>query len=906
MFLSSVSCNFVDNNKTENMKRFIFTIVTFLNLSLVVLAQGPNGSGTYYQDANGKKGQVLMEIMCQIINPHTRLSYDQLWQCYKTTDRRADGKLWDIYSDKTDYEIGGSAQGANIHEEGVSYNREHVFPKSWFGGKVYPMYSDLMHVMPVDGYVNMRHSNYPFGTTNGEKYKSHNGFSKLGTCNYSYGGSQAYTGVVFEPADEYKGDVARIYFYMLTCYNDQITTWTYYDAPEFLDGNKYPGLQPWALDMLMNWAKNDPVSQKEIDRNNAVYEWQKNRNPYVDYPGLEEYVWGSNKEKTFSYDDYEGGGGDTPVPPTPPTDTYSIVPNKALFDVSKDGQQPTEVRELKGQREITNVGIIGVSVNRNSSGTQMYVKDDHVRVYSGYSIIITVPEDKEIVSVGFVYDKANQPTKTQSYTCDKGYYDVSEHTWKGVPTKEVTLTAKGKFFIKTLNVRLRDKKNHTYTSTVEIKNGYERVESDLVYVGDLLPSYNLAISEGYDQTITAVTSDYAVATAAVSGNMLNVTPIGRGKADITVLLAEDDVWSPASATIQLVVKEHPEDIQLGEPMFFTADDSELTGSYVSDDVRFSGTYVTVNRVMKSNGFQLETKDGCITFPKVKSANGYKVVINTTSGNHDNAVATVQIGDEEAQTCKGKSQTLEVATTSTASAFSIKNNSGNALYLESIAIVPREVINVSANSYDEKTASYYATYYNDVPFELPEGMCGYYVHIEDEKLVITRMFEEGGMVPGETGVLLKSSESGKLYYWASESTAESTMSNSTELGTGANMLRGSVEDDYVDDGDFIYYMLSKPAGKKIGFYWGAANGAAFINKAHKAYLPIPKEQAATLSLDFPFADAKEEENVTAIEDVVMPIFNSDASSYIYSIDGQRLSTLRKGINIVGGKKVIISK
>ncbi|MBQ0063454.1 MAG: endonuclease [Prevotella sp.] len=887
------------------MKQFFLTIIAFLSLSLVVLAQGPNGSGMYYSDANGRKASELMQAMFRIISPHTQLSYNQLWQCYKTTDRRADGKLWDIYSDMTNYEIGGPAQGANIHEEGVSYNREHVFPKSWFGGKVYPMYSDLMHVLPVDGYVNMRHSNYPFGTTNGDKYKSHNDFSKLGLCNYIYNGSQAYTGTVFEPADEYKGDVARIYFYMLTCYNDQISTWTHYDAPEFLDGSNYPGLRPWALEMLMKWAADDPVSQKEIDRNNAVYEWQNNRNPYVDYPGLEEYVWGNKKSISFSYDNYEAGGGDTPTPPTP-TDTYSIVPNKALFGVSVDGLQPADVRWLDGAKEIKAVGAIGVTVNRNSSSIQMYVKDDHVRVYSGYSITITAPEGKEIVSVEFVYDKANQPTKKQSYTCSVGYYDVADYTWKGVPAESVTLTAQGKYFIKTLNVKLRDKKKHTYTSTIEIKKGSETAESDVVYVGEEQPSYSIVISEGYDQTITAITSDYAVATAEVAGNTLNVTPIGRGTAAVTVLLAENNVWSPASATIQFVVKEHPEDIQLEEPMFFSADNSELSGqSYLSDDVRFGGTYVTVNQVMKSSGFQLRNTDGCITFPMILSANGYKVVVRTTGNNHDNAVATVQIGEEEVKTCKGKNQTLEVITESTASFFSIKNTSKNALYLESIAIVPREVINVSANSYDDKTDSYYATYYNDAPFSLPEGMRGYYVTLDGEKLLLTPMFEAGDMVPAETGVLLKSSESGKLYYWASESTAESTISNSTELGTGANMLRGSVEDDYVDDGNFIYYMLSKPVGKKIGFYWGAKDGAAFINKAHKAYLPIPKTQSVALSLGFPFADAEEHDDAMAVKSAVMPVSRME-DSCIFSIVGQRLNTLRKGINIVGGKKVIFSE
>ena len=159
--------------------------------------------------------------------------------------------------------------------------------------------------------MNNKRSNYPFGETNGS-WKSANGFSKLGTCTYP-----GYTGMVFEPNDIYKGDFARTYFYMVTCYEEKLPDWyTNYgvggsgDTKEgvmaTLDGNTYPGLSTWQLEMLMKWSKNDPVSaDKETPRNNAVYTIQNNRNPFIDYPGLEEYIWGTMKDVAFSYDHYQ-------------------------------------------------------------------------------------------------------------------------------------------------------------------------------------------------------------------------------------------------------------------------------------------------------------------------------------------------------------------------------------------------------------------------------------------------------------------------------------------------------------------------------------------------------------------------------------------------------------------------
>jgi endonuclease I len=177
-------------------------------------------------------------------------------------------------------------------------------PNSWFGGKVMPMYTDLHHMYPTDKIVNNKRGNNPFGETANPSWKSANDFSKLGKCTYP-----GYDGVVFEPNDEYKGDFARTYFYMVTCYEEKLPDWysNYSESKPTLDGKTYPGLSPWQLEMLMKWAKNDPVSEKEINRNNAVWGIQNNRNPFIDYPGLEEYIWGDKKDEAFSYDNYSSG-----------------------------------------------------------------------------------------------------------------------------------------------------------------------------------------------------------------------------------------------------------------------------------------------------------------------------------------------------------------------------------------------------------------------------------------------------------------------------------------------------------------------------------------------------------------------------------------------------------------------
>ena len=288
------------------MNKKLFFTAWLLTLAATGWTQGPNNSGEYYKAADGKKGAELKTALCGVIYNHTERSYGDLWEDFKTTDVRGDGKVWDMYSNISKFEFGTHQdKGSGGTNEGEYYNREHSFPNSWFGGnKNTPMYTDLYHMYPTDKMVNNRRGNLPFGENNGESFKSANGFSKIGMCTF-----EGYNGKVFEPNDEYKGDFARTYFYMVTCYEEQIPTWyTNFGDKEgvkpTLDGNKYPGLSEWQLKMLMKWAKNDPVSEKETNRNNAVYDIQNNRNPFIDYPGLEEYIWGDKVDEAFSYDNY--------------------------------------------------------------------------------------------------------------------------------------------------------------------------------------------------------------------------------------------------------------------------------------------------------------------------------------------------------------------------------------------------------------------------------------------------------------------------------------------------------------------------------------------------------------------------------------------------------------------------
>ncbi len=282
----------------------------------VCYAQIPPG---YYTTATGT-GYTLKTQLHNIIDDHTVQTYGALWGYYDNTDLDTDGFIYDMYSENptgTDpYNFTWSVNqcgSSGYTGEGDCYNREHSMPKSWWGGDItQPMYTDIHHVIPTDGYVNYQRSNLPFGETTTPFFISSNGCEK-GSGTLAIG----YTGTVFEPLDEYKGDFARIYFYMATRYQDVIAGWP---GSAMLNGTSNQVFSDWSKDMLLNWHENDPVSQKEIDRNNAIYyQVQGNRNPFVDHPEWAQAIWGDCPvigEPTVS-DTSRCGPGQLIVPVTP-------------------------------------------------------------------------------------------------------------------------------------------------------------------------------------------------------------------------------------------------------------------------------------------------------------------------------------------------------------------------------------------------------------------------------------------------------------------------------------------------------------------------------------------------------------------------------------------------------------
>ncbi len=261
------------------MKNFIRNSLFFIFIFFF-----QNSYSQYYNSAFGLNGAALKTALHDIIKNHNAQAWP-LWNYFTSTDNKGNNQVWDIYSDKPGATppyiyIFGVNQCGSYSKEGDCYNHEHTWPSTYFNDAS-PMRTDLHHIFPTDGYVNNKRSNYPYGVVNTISWLSDNN-SKLGTSN-TY---TAYNDKVFEPIDEYKGDLARAYFYMSTRYESEDAGWGNW---AMANGAQ---LSADAITLLLSWHHNDPVSQKEIDRNNAIYTIQNNRNPFIDYPIFADCIWG--------------------------------------------------------------------------------------------------------------------------------------------------------------------------------------------------------------------------------------------------------------------------------------------------------------------------------------------------------------------------------------------------------------------------------------------------------------------------------------------------------------------------------------------------------------------------------------------------------------------------------------
>lgn len=275
-------------------KTLLFLLTIFYTLS--GFSQIPTD---YYSTATGNGYTLKTQLNAIISNGHTDQGYSALYTAYETSDTdlfyENDNSVLDMYSenptgtDAYNYQH-FSRNCGNYNSENDCYNREHIFPQGFFNSQ-YPMRSDIHHVVPSDGYVNGRRSNYPFGEVSSASYTSNNG-SKVGSNTFD-----SFTGTVFEPIDEFKGDIARMLFYFATRYQNDVTdsSWDNHDSSisNPLDGTNDQVYEDWYIKLLYKWHTNDPVSIRETVRNDEAYKFQGNRNPFIDHPEYVAEIWGS-------------------------------------------------------------------------------------------------------------------------------------------------------------------------------------------------------------------------------------------------------------------------------------------------------------------------------------------------------------------------------------------------------------------------------------------------------------------------------------------------------------------------------------------------------------------------------------------------------------------------------------
>jgi endonuclease I len=350
----------------------IFTLL-FIFLTSLVFAQAPSG---YYDDAQGLTGFQLKTALKTIIDDiddgnaqpaHNPQPYSDLDLAYPMPNSGFvddyssydnDGFLLDIYSENPNgadpyNHVMVTDECGNYNGEGVCYNKEHLLPQSFFNQQS-PMRGDIHYVFPTDGQVNGYRSNFPFGEVNNPNLTTQNG-SKRGPNVFP-----GYNGTVFEPLDEFKGDIARGLFYFATRYEDQVNTGGW-DNPNdnVLNQDSSQFYDDWYIDLLLDWHISDPVSPEELDRNNNGFNHQNNRNPFIDNPTYAQAIW----DETFSNTEFQDI--DVQIYPNPVTSQFLNI--KVIGSTSFE----IEVYNILGKRiydqEITQ-SIHRISTENWSSG----------------------------------------------------------------------------------------------------------------------------------------------------------------------------------------------------------------------------------------------------------------------------------------------------------------------------------------------------------------------------------------------------------------------------------------------------------------------------------------------------------------------------------------------------------
>lgn len=398
---------------------------TTQNISLTGTCVAWGIPASYYSTVNTQRGATLKTVLYNKILGHTTLSYTPgVWNAYSTSDVQPNGKVWDVYSTRFDqaspYEYTMvTNQCGSYSVEGNCYNREHSFPQSWFG-KATPMVSDVHHVFASDGKVNGERGNFPYGNVTTINYTSLYG-GKRGTSTLNYG----YVGTVFEPIDEYKGDFARGYFYMATRYENLIASWvSNTGATDVLNGTSFPCFLPWQLSLLQEWNNLDPVSDKEMKRNNAIFALQNNRNPFIDSPQFVQRIW----------------GGSVPSEPTIAASNL-IITNNSNTSVTlnwKSGNGNRRLVLVRAGSAITGLPLDTFHYNASSNiASAPQIGSGNFVVYNGTGSSVTITNLTQSTNYYYAVIEYNGWYTTTNYQTT-GYLTSNDNT---LPVEFISFTA---------------------------------------------------------------------------------------------------------------------------------------------------------------------------------------------------------------------------------------------------------------------------------------------------------------------------------------------------------------------------------------------------------------------------------------------------------------------------------
>lgn len=389
-------------------------------------------------------------------------------------------------------------------------------------------------------------------------------------------------------------------------------------------------------------------------------------------------------------------------------------------------------------------------------------------------------------------------------------------------------------------------------------------------------------------------SNQATATVDTSGN---VTPHFIGTTTIYAIFEGNNNYAYQAVSYQLTTRREPLNNEVYYDGFADYDGPDGNGGklvnneYEGNYKYTPGYYISNTSPFLYKGYQcleIETSDTIKNLEKYGLKNGRLNFKYALSEKSSKTPVTVTLKYSDNSTSKALDDVLDKmkwtdisVPISSASQLSSITFSGKKFFIDEISITSEDFITIGSTGYA-------TLYYSGRAIKIPTGLTAYTMKVENGKIVRSRTYSEGETLPKATAVILRG-KPGK--YNLDTSTEEGTTDNNNQL-KGSDAKANTTG----NDGDY-FYMLANKDGEGVGFYWGAENGAAFLNGEHKAYLAIPKTDTYGSAAKPCYVFA--EDAATAIGKTN----GNETKPASYTLDGRLCPRGAKGIVISNGRKTI---